>query len=61
MRSAAQFHRHPRHIHNTHHVGVLLAKHGNGTSRLRLVNRHLLHQQAMGLGDPAIDQRFDLP
>ena len=60
MGAAAELHRNAWHIHHPHHLGVLLAKHGHGTSSLGLIDRHLLHLQGMGIADPAIDQGFDL-
>ena len=60
MGAAAELHRHTRHIHDTHHIGVLLAEHRHRTSGLGGINGHLLHRQGVGLSNPAVDQPIDL-
>ncbi|CAI8155830.1 MAG: Uncharacterised protein [Synechococcus sp. CC9902] len=60
MSSTTQLHRHPWHIHYTHHIGVLLPEHRHSTSLFGLIDRHLLHHKAVGRSNPAIDQRLDL-
>ena len=59
MGATAEFHRHSRHVDNAHHIGVLLTKHGHSASSLGLVDRHLLHLELMGIGDPAVDQNLN--
>ena len=60
MGAAAELHRHPGHIDDTHHIGIFLAEHRHSTSRLGLIDRHLLHLEAVSLSDPTVDQGLDL-
>ena len=60
MGAAAELHRYAGHINHPHHIGIFLAEHRHSTSRLGLLDRHLLHLEAVGLSNPAVDQRFDL-
>ncbi|CAI8183306.1 MAG: Uncharacterised protein [Prochlorococcus marinus str. MIT 9215] len=60
MGAATKFHRHAWYIDNPHDFGVLLAKHRNRTSRLGLINGHLLNVQIMSCSNPAIDQKLNL-